>query len=153
MDFSEAFKRYLHFEASFLLSCFFHLLLAFGRSFHLSSCSEINLSLDVFLTTEEDLGLPPARFAKGQDSEGRGGKRLEQEQQGEKVQEVQLAGIGGGLEVSCRLPLRSYGHQRSAGTCSSPGTPIPARVQSSLSPQSRSRAGEAYVDSKIGATP
>lgn len=65
MDFSEAFKRYLHFEASFLLSCYFHLLLAFGRSFHLSSCSEINLPLDVFLTTREDLGLPPDRFAKG----------------------------------------------------------------------------------------
>lgn len=56
---------YLRFEASFLLSYFFHLFFAFGRSFHPSSCSEINLSLDVFLTTEGDLGLPPDRLAKG----------------------------------------------------------------------------------------
>lgn len=66
LDFTEGFKRYLHFEASFPSSCFFFFLLILGlwEIFHLSSSPEINLSLEVFLTTEEDLGPLLDEFAK-----------------------------------------------------------------------------------------
>lgn len=35
-----------------------------GEDFHLSSSPEINLSLELFLTTKEDLGLSPNKLAK-----------------------------------------------------------------------------------------
>lgn len=79
LDFTEGFKRYLHFEASFLLSCFFFfffpLILGLWEIFHLSSSPEINLSLELFLTTKEDLGPPLDEFAKG------GGGETEKEEE------------------------------------------------------------------------
>lgn len=51
------------------------LILGLWEIFHLSSSPEINLSLELFLTTKEDLGPPLDEFAKG------GGGETEKEEE------------------------------------------------------------------------
>lgn len=69
MDFTEGFERYLYCEASFPVSFFFSIgSWPLGEGSHLSSSPEINLSLEVFLTTKED------KFAQWA---GRRGKKRE----------------------------------------------------------------------------
>lgn len=61
---------------------FFPLILGLWEIFHLSSSPEINLSLELFLTTKEDLGPPLDEFAKG------GGGQTEKEEEKKSWSEI-----------------------------------------------------------------